>query len=175
MQPIEVNQQTFADLLSITRQTVADWMANGMPHTKPGPGAVVIDLAEALPWVKTRWTSADDRDRLAKIKADDAQLDLDLKLKTLMKVSTAMTAWENTCAMMRARLLSIAPTAQTRLGLSIPQVLGLTSLVHEALEVLSGRIEAPAEDCADAPKVPKPTPKPLPAGQKRRGPKPRHS
>ena len=74
---------------------------------------------------------------------------------------------------MRSRLLSIPPVAQQRLGLTVADTQTLTLLVHEALEVLSGRMEAPPmeEDAEEAPQAAKP----LPVGQKRRGPKPRYS
>ena len=166
-----VNQAMMARIAGVTVQTISTWMADGLPHFKPAANRCSFNLIDAVVWIRdNKWASADDKERLNRIKADDAQLDFDLKLGTLMKVSEATHAWENTCAMMRARLLSIPPVAQQRLGLSIPQVLGLTSLVHEVLEVLSGRIEAPPDEDAPA----EAEEKPLPVGHKRSGPKRKH-
>ena len=166
--PLEMNQVEFCDLCGITPQTVRNWMAEGLPGvTKPVRNAFYVNLREALPWVRdNKWQAADDRARLARIKADDAQLDLDKKLGTLMDAAEAVRAWETGCASMRSRMLSIPSTAQTALGLSPAQGATLRDLVHEALEVLSGRMDTPVDVDVDEEA---PAPKPIPAGQRRRG------
>lgn len=165
-QRVVVSQQQLADIVGVTRQSIHLWMKEGLPYTEPSVLRLEFDIVLSLSWVReNKWQATDDRERLARIKADDAQLDLDLKLQSLMRVSEATRVWENACASMRARILSVPPVAQQRLGLTVPQVQELTGLVHEALEVLSGRMDAPPMDPEDE----EPEEKPRPAGHKKPG------
>lgn len=163
---VSVTQAQLAEIAGVTRQSIYLWMEEGLPFTRPAPQRCEYNIVDALVWIReNKWIATDDRERLARIKADDAQLDLDLKLQSLMKVSEATRVWENACASMRARILSVPPVAQQRLGLTVAQVQDLTGLVHEALEVLSGRMDSPPEDAEDQ----EPEEKPRPAGHKKPG------
>lgn len=161
---VTVSQFQLAEIAGVTRQTIRLWTQEGLPFTEPSPQRMNHDLVTALAWIREN-KKTDDKERLARIKADDAQLDLDLKLHSLMRVSEATKVWEGACASMRARILSVPPVAQQRLGLTVAQVQELTGLVHEALEVLSGRMDAPPED----PEEEEPEEKPRPAGHKKPG------
>ncbi len=170
MQPLlEMTQHEFAELCGVNRESIRLWTLEGMPGvSKPTRNSAYIDLRVALPWVRAnKWANADDHQRLARIKADTAQLDLDLKLGSLMNVADAVATWERQCSGMRARLLSIPSTALSQAGLSTNQAESVRDLIYEALEALSGRKDAPPEDWESA--SGQAAKRPLPVGQKMRG------
>ena len=149
--PLELNQQDFAALCGVTRKTIGLWMVEGLPGvSKPSRNSVYIDLLAAIPWVRdTKWADADDKSRLARIRADDAQLDIDLKLGKLMAVADAEATWTAACSAMRSRLLSIPATTAVLIGPGRSQVEieGIVrGAVNEALEALSGRTDGDLEE-----------------------------
>ena len=80
-------------------------------------------------------------ERLKKVKADDAELDLALKQKTLVLASDVVETWSNKLAAMRARLLSIPSTAALRIDPSHTQAQRegiIRKDIYEALEALAG-------------------------------------
>jgi phage terminase Nu1 subunit (DNA packaging protein) len=72
------NAVEFARLCDVTGQSVTNWMDEGMP-CKRGAGRgnpVVIDPAQAIPWVLARRAPpGSERERLAKAQADKVELD----------------------------------------------------------------------------------------------------
>lgn len=80
-------------------------------------------------------------DRLKKIKADDAELDLALKQGSLADAVKVREVWACECAAMRARLLSIPATAAVKISPSMTQAQRegiIREDIYEALESLSG-------------------------------------
>lgn len=80
-------------------------------------------------------------DRLKKVKADDAELDLAVKQKSLVEASKVRDVWASECAAMRARLLSIPTTAAVVISPTMTQgqrEAVIRKAIYEALESLSG-------------------------------------
>jgi hypothetical protein len=101
-----------------------------------------------IPGVQSRLSHPDGLshgDRLKKIKADDAELDLALKMKTLMLASDVRENRASAYASMRARLLSIPATASVRIDQTHSQAereAVIRKLIYEALESLaSGNLD----------------------------------
>lgn len=82
-------------------------------------------------------------ERLKKIQADDQELDLEVKKKTLLVAKKVRVVWANECASMRARLLSIPHTAAVQIDSTHSQAERMSIIrqeIHEALESLKGEI-----------------------------------
>jgi phage terminase Nu1 subunit (DNA packaging protein) len=80
-------------------------------------------------------------DRLKKIQADDAELDLEVKKKTILPADPVRRVWANECAAMRARLLSIPSTAAMRINSTHSQAQRegiIRKDIYEALDCLKG-------------------------------------
>lgn len=81
------------------------------------------------------------RERLNKAKADDAELDLAVKLGQLLPSEKVREQWAEECAAMRARLLSIPSTAALKIDGDMDQAQRegiIRKEIFEALEMLSG-------------------------------------
>lgn len=156
-QDVEVDQATFAALVGRTPQAIRDWVAEGMPgHRKPTHAdgrpmrnAVLINLLEAVPWVlRVKYSKdQDDRARLRKIQADDAEADWLVKQGTLLVADKVRETWANECAALRARLLSIPAVAAVKISAATSQAQReavIKAEIHEALANLSG--QPPVED-----------------------------
>ena len=50
-----LNKPQIAKLLTCSKRTVDNYMADGMPHQKPSPRKVTFDSAEVLKWYKGKF------------------------------------------------------------------------------------------------------------------------
>ena len=50
--PLEIDE--VAALFSVSRRTVRNWMAAGMPVLKPSPGVLRFDAQACIDWARTQ-------------------------------------------------------------------------------------------------------------------------
>jgi len=141
-----LKQIEVAALLDLSERRIQQLHFEGLPRNGTGRGGV-YDWTEVLAWHDGVISgSKGDEDlshgeRLKKVKADEAELDLAVKLKTLLVASDVRETWANECAAMRARLLSIPSTAAVKIDPSHTQAQReeiIRKEIYEALESLSG-------------------------------------
>ena len=141
-----LKQAELAALLGVSDRWIRKLTDEGLPGTGVGPGRT-YDWQAVLAWRDRRSSGSNDpaqlshADRLKKVQADDAELDLAVKQKTLMEASRVREVWSKSKAAVRARLLSIPSTAAVRIDPSHTQAqreVIIRKDIYEALELLAG-------------------------------------
>lgn len=138
---VPLNQGEMAALAGVTRQTISDWMVEGLPHTKPGGREVVYDLFTAIPWIRdNKWKpSLDDRSRKLKAEADLAEMERDLQAGKLVDAAEVEASWVDAAIRVRAKILGMPPKlAPQVVSMTIPEAQELIEReCHQALAELS--------------------------------------
>jgi phage terminase Nu1 subunit (DNA packaging protein) len=141
-----LKQTEVAALLDLSERRIQQLHSEGLPRNGTGRGGLYVWDA-VLAWHMGRISGSGSEeplnhgDRLKKVKADDAELDLAVKLGTLMEVNKVRESWANQCAAMRGRLLSIPSTAAVKIDPSHTQAQReeiIRKDIYEALENLAG-------------------------------------
>jgi phage terminase Nu1 subunit (DNA packaging protein) len=135
-------------LLGISERRIQQLHGEGLPRNGEGRGVTYV-WDQVLAWRDARLSGSQEAasgrishgERLKKIKADDAELDLELKLKTLMVAAKVRVAWASSKAATRARLLSLPSTVALKIDPSHTQAQReeiIREDVYEALGLLAG-------------------------------------
>ncbi len=143
-----IKQAELAALLGISDRRIQQLHGEGLPRSGSGRGCT-YDWGQILPWHIGRISGSSSgadarlthRERLNKAKADDAELDLAVKLGQLLPSEKVREQWAEECAAMRARLLSIPSTAALKIDGDMDQAQRegiIRKEIFEALEMLSG-------------------------------------
>jgi phage terminase Nu1 subunit (DNA packaging protein) len=156
-----LSSQDFAQLVEVHRNTVANWIAAGLPARKRGR-VQAIDTVRGVLWVREQErqvyeakleaatsTPDIDRERCRKLKADAdiAEMARDQKRGELVSQLDAERAWSTHVLQVRARLLGLPAHARVR-GVDAAGVAVFEELIHKALESLAQpeQDRAPNED-----------------------------
>jgi phage terminase Nu1 subunit (DNA packaging protein) len=146
-----LKQTEVAALLDLSERRIQQLHGDGLPRNGSGRGGA-YDWTKVRGWWETRISCSfagggagvmSHGERLKKIQADDAELDLALKLKTLVRADLVREVYANELASMRARLLSIPATAAMRINDTHTQAQREAIIrkdIYEALTSLTGEI-----------------------------------
>ena len=146
-----LKQTEVAALLDLSERRIQQLHGDGLPRNGSGRGGA-YDWLSVWGWWQARISCSfgtggaennSQGERLKRIQADDAELDLELKKKTLMEAAKVRAVWATECAAMRARLLSIPSTAALRIDPSHTQAQREAIIrqdIYEALESLKGEL-----------------------------------
>lgn len=139
-------QSEAASFFGVTRQTVLDWMNEGLPHKKRARNQVEIDPKVAFDWVKTNKLTprGGDRERKLRAEADLAEIERDKARGLLVEVTEVEKAMVEEFTRARTKLLAVpSKLAPQMVGLkSAPQARAMIEAhIWEALRELSGEIE----------------------------------
>jgi terminase small subunit / prophage DNA-packing protein len=146
-----LKQIDLARFFNKNERTIQRWHEQGLPRHGEGKGCYYV-WAEVLPWYVafvSGSTGGDSenmshKNRLEKVKADDAELDFAVKRGTLLVATKVREQWANECAAMRGRLLSIPAMAALKIDASHSQAQREEIIrrdIYEALENLKGEAE----------------------------------
>ena len=100
------NQKQLAKAFGGTRQTVTNWMNEGLPHWRPAHGKVNYYLSAAVAWVRdNKWSPGmDDKARQTKAQADMAEMAAAKMAGSLVDAGAAQAAWEDFLSRLKANL-----------------------------------------------------------------------
>ena len=103
---VNVNQKQLAKIFGVTRQTIANWMNEGLPHWRPDTGKVNFFVSAAVSWVKdNKWTPGiDDKSRKTRAEADMAEMTAQKMGRSLVDAGEAQAAWEDFLSRLKANL-----------------------------------------------------------------------
>ena len=104
---LEVNQQTLAQLIGVTRQAIGTWVRHeGMPCSKPDPRAAYFDLEVTIPWLREhKWQTDTTKDRRARATTELLEMKRDREAGLLVLASDVQAEWEALLTRLRVSLL----------------------------------------------------------------------
>ena len=104
---LEVNQQTLAQLIGVTRQAIGTWVRHeGMPCSKPDPRAAYFDLEVTIPWLREhKWQTDTTKDRRARATTELLEMKRDKEAGLLVLASDVQAEWEALLTRLRVSLL----------------------------------------------------------------------
>lgn len=115
-------QKVVVDLLATSRKVLLEWEAAGMPRNSDRS----YDLFAVLIWLKRRWLRGEEEDngvgasseqleRLRRIRADMAQIELDARRGEIVERAEVEAQWSRLFAALKQRLLSLGSSLGPRL------------------------------------------------------------
>lgn len=145
---LTVSATAFADLLGVHRNSVGNWLKDGLPIARRRGREAVLDLAVALQWIRKRDADAADQ-RLAEATADPdldrakarkmmaeadmAELQRDQRRGLLVGASDVEERWAEMVVSLRESVMSV-PGVAVQSGLIRPsQEAQLEDLCRDAL------------------------------------------
>lgn len=117
-----VNQAELCEVLGVSRKTVKELEADGLPHAGDGRGKTYW-LPDCFSWLRDRWDTGASvvspaLERFREARAKTAELDLEVRKKKFLPIATVAAFWAERVNEARVILQS----AGQALG---PQVVGL--------------------------------------------------
>jgi phage terminase Nu1 subunit (DNA packaging protein) len=138
-------------MFNVSSQGVLNWEAEGLPGGfKPNAVRKCFYVMEAIPWIINRLhgDKEDSRERLRRLKADAAELDLKIRTGEILEASDVQEEWSSQLSMFRSKMLSVPSKASGFINptMNEAQVAEIIKReIYEALESLSGNIEDAVE------------------------------
>jgi phage terminase Nu1 subunit (DNA packaging protein) len=115
-----VNKRELSEFLGYSERTLTEWQDAGMPIEEKGDRgeANVYDTADVVKWLVSRETGKDraetEKERLTRLQADQIELEIAVKRKTLVPVAEIEPVYNRMVATAAAFLRSqIVPLAQS--------------------------------------------------------------